>query len=522
MKNINIILFLLIVLFLLIYIIYINKDKTEFYSESIKDIGWCTLEDKTINIQTPPNVFSFSLFNNSPDMMIKIKEDMINNKLRISKINKDGIFKDLIIEWYIRYPITQYKKFKEFLNNNSWSNYSIIHFISKECSLLPSIEYNQLIQGYIYNRNSTISTLFLELNKLYPNRYKQYIYDCPDFVKSEEYEFWNNEEKKIYKTKMVTPYFGTVVRFLPLIMPNINIVIFRDAHSTMPNPKFNYDLEWKNFWINNTKKKFWMYHWLNYNPQHADFKHVPLAATWGARKLSKNKTILTNDEWKLTFGNIKRINNNTWEYNEKYGIDERLFYKSINNYIDSENNKSFIENTYLVGIVTMNSIISSNKLMYENKTHLVQNSYKCDIINFIKEYSKMINRNPLDITVNEFFNFIETLQRANTLNKSLSVQDILHNIIIKDLFTIPTRWHIWNYLFESNFFNPDKIKILDWLEDHSNNENLLDYCDIFNRTLIGNEFNTPSLFFKDINNNRKKLPDINQLPINHPLYNKKL
>jgi hypothetical protein len=523
MKSVQIILFLLLILLLLIFIFINKKNKTEFYLKLNENIGWCMLEDKTININRTPYVFSFSLFNNNPDMMTKIKEDMVNNKSEISKINKDGVDRDLIIEWYNRYPNTQYNKFIDFLNNKNWNDYNIIHFISKECSLLPAIKFDNYKNNFVYDIDNTISNMFLEINKIFPNRYKQYIYECPDFLKSIEYEFWNNEKKIVYKSKIVTPYFGTLVRFLPLIMPNIDVVVFRDAHTTMPNPNYNYDVEWKNFWINNTNKKFWMYHWLNYNPVHADYKHAPFAATWAARKLNfSNTTIMTNEEWNLTFGDIKKIDNNVWEYQEKYGIDERLFYKSINNYIDSENKKSFIENTYLVGFLTMDSIFSLNNLLYENKTYLVQNSNKCNIINFIKEYSDMINRNPLDLTINEFFNLIESLQKLNKLKESSSVDDIFHNIITKQIYTIPTRWHIWNYLFDLYPFNPNEISMLQFLEYHSSNENLLDYCDLFNRILVGNEFNTPSLFFRDFNNNRKKLPDINKLPSNHPLFNKKL
>lgn len=143
-------------------------------------------------------------------------------------------------------------------------------------------------------------------------------------------------------------FIGSITRFLVLQDPKYDIVLFRDAHTTLPNRNYVYDRQWYNTWINDTRKKFWIYHGAFYNPSH--FNHVKsgLAATWGVRKLYGERKIF-DGEYKKIFSydtiDTDDINGRFFD-RSSYGIDERLMYRLYKN-------EHFTDLTYLVGITHM-------------------------------------------------------------------------------------------------------------------------------------------------------------------------
>lgn len=553
MKNVE----LCLVLSFLIFLYVLNETTGYPFSTTFKTIqrleeygkpstlGWCSIIDTSPTVRIPKNSFSFSLFVSNKD----IHEEIANE---CSKRYQNVVSKN-INSWYNRYGGTQYSKMKQLFMDNNWKEYGVIHFLSLETAFLPWVE------DGIYT-NKTLSQHYLELNSQFPGKYKQYIYTCPNFQTHTNITYWNHISRQKKNTTITTPYFGTLVRFLPLIIPGVDVVLFRDAHTTMPNPYNNIDKRWCDYWLT-TDKKFWMYHAPYYNPYHAYGEHVPFAATWGARRIT-NRTILTSKEWNDTFGNITHIDNKNWYYKDSYGIDERMFYKSLSQYIDSVNGKTFIENTYLVGMTHLfylflnpsfpqdysrfyenNSFINTtptdlskslgetinihnNSVYTRNVKHWwvgrsMYNDIRCTLLSMLKEYSGKYGMNITDVKVNTFFNYIEHIQsEMNTTGSYVERQMV---------YQLPSKYHIWEYIFDYDTHIVDK-PMIPYLEEVSKGFeqesrgkpimwDILNSCKLTTRMFIGDVFNLYPHYYFNSDDTRKNLPNVNTLPEWHPLRN---
>jgi hypothetical protein len=521
-------------------------------------LGDCILLDTSPDITVKNKVFSFSLFVGNLSVFENITEECKNNNKIV--MNKN------IINWYDKYGYTQYNKFVQLFEDKNWSEYGVIHYISLETAYLPWVEYDSSIEKFVYT-DKTFIQHYLELNSKYGNRYKQYIYTSPNFQINKNVTYWNHSTKNVINSTITRPYYGSVVRFLTLIVPNVDVVLFRDAHTTMPNPKTNYDSNWINFWINSTNNKFFMYHSAYYNPTHASGEHAPFAATWAAKRINNNQdSIFNDDEWKSSFGMLKEINNSVWYLKDGYGIDERLFYIILKHYKDSFNNKNFVDNTYFVGITLVlflfvNPAYPQDYFRYKDNNNFfnfskhslettnpesinitsnnvssgyylrknihwwvgrnIFNDIRCILLSLLKNYAYSNEVDINSITINQFFNYIESIQKNNTSLSYFEKQQI---------YLIPSKYHIWEYIFdyETQIIDQPLISYLEnsskISEFSSRNINLkwdiLNSCKLTTRTFIGDKLDLyPYNYYESDNQTRKQIPSINDLPNWHPLYN---
>ena len=482
-------------------------------------------------------VFSFSLFI-TKNIMAEFVSDLKNN--RSPSLN--------VINWYIKYPLTQLQSFIRLFDNPNWQDYGIIHFLSSDLADLPIISRDSYQNVYYYNYGTSFSTMFrTEIEKINRYKYSQYLYDCPNFYDKIETEVVSVSEQKIKVRKVTSFYFGSLVRFLPLVLEGIDVVLFRDAHSTMPNSSNNYDRQWHDTWLNNTDKRFWMYTSPWYNPPHADGEHVPFVATWGARTINKTeKSIFSDLVWANTFGYLDRIDNANWYKQEKYGIDERMFHYLFQYY--KQYNKTFQMDCYFVGMtwigyLFINPSNTNEYIRYENPndpqkdkkpivkdgnhvylvptshgwgTQSIYSEIKCVLLFLLKQLAKEEHKPIEQITIDTFWKYVEQLQ-------SLKLKDSVSNTFFNNSIELcPSRYHLWEYLFETNFETSDPL--IPYVErfsrqlGYSKTFDISHSCDIVQKYFIGDVFD-PSIFrYKHDEDTNMDIPDNIIVPVNHPIY----
>lgn len=498
-----------------------------------------------INSVLTNNIFSFSLF-----ISMNIREYISKNLEEIkdiNNINKYEIKEPKIIEWYYKYGFKQYNKFLALLENKDWQDYCIVHFISPDVATIPFIEVNN--SKYYYTNINLLEYYCNTLLSKYRGRYFPLIYKCNDFSIQKKLIVLKEQQLKIETLTLTKdPFFGSLVRFLPLIFPAVDVVLFRDAHQTMPNNKNTYDLTWKNYWLNNTNKRFWMYTSIYYTPQHTNGEKTPFAATWGARKFKGEDSIFTIDQWVKTFGFLDTINNNSFFKKEGYGIDERMFYYVINNWIDYRDQSNFINNTYLIGITWIIYLFSHPSNIHEfgrynnpNATNITPsietlkttnpkilddyirpinfmwtntsyfNEIRCTLVYMIKFLSKTSI-----VTINSLWSIIEEKQRNL---KNANFDNSIDIFILFKLYSmIPSRYHLWETLFDHDI--DETLEITTFLNNFSESLlrkklNIFNSCDIVSKYFIGNDFD----YNKYTDNIISILPNNIPLPENHPLHN---
>ena len=135
---------------------------------------------------------------------------------------------------------------------------------------------------------------------------------------------------------------GSVIRFTVLQDPHFVCVLFRDAHSTMPNRNFPYDRQWYNTWQTQTNNRIWTYHGAFYNPPHGDGQKIAFAATWGVCKRNQSYSIFSRDDYAKAFG-IHEVSK-TYYTRPEYGVDERLMFRLTTMPV-------WLNDTYFVGII---------------------------------------------------------------------------------------------------------------------------------------------------------------------------
>jgi len=371
-------------------------------------------------------------------------------------------------QWLEKYMYKQIDEFVKLFQNPNWRDFNVIHFVDQE------IIQSSILWPLFYNRLSTI------LNN-YSDRYILYSY--------------NDNSLKGYK------YIGTMIRYFPLIMENVNVVLFRDAHSTMPNSKYNFDRTWYELWNNwdNRNKRFWLYQSITYRPLHSEGIKVPFAAAWGARRTSGTRTILTVEQFNDLF-DVNKTFNGVRE-DGRYGIDERLFYLFIESYRNQ--GRTFIDESYIIGIVWIYYLFNSQmdtseyQIVKQNgKTYaireLTSNLYttysylaedRCILYYILKRYA-----NGLDTKIAKAWDIIDELSNPST---SLTQMDQAFTDMVR---LIPQKQFLWEFLFNSPF-DVDKSTILDELKSYSaidSKQPPLDYqnmCNIIPKYFTGGLLN---------------------------------
>jgi len=148
-----------------------------------------------------------------------------------------------------------------------------------------------------------------------------------------------------------TGMLGSVIRFTVLQDPQFNCVLFRDAHSTMPNRNYKYDRSWYNTWRINTGYRIWTYQSAFYNPPHADGQKAPFAAVWGVCKRHPDSySLFTDEEYRDIFG-FQNEDAKLFYGRTSYGVDERLMYRITNKPI-------WNNSTYFVGVTHLLYLVS--------------------------------------------------------------------------------------------------------------------------------------------------------------------
>ena len=286
-----------------------------------------------------------------------------------------------------------------------------------------------------------------ELNEYDNLRIGLYSYSFPEKYKIHDVINLKNQNIYIINTK---GNLGSIVRFMVLQDPFFDIVLFRDAHSTMPNRNYTYDREWFDTWIL-SNKKFWLYSGAFYNPPHVFGLKSGFAAAWGVRKINNN-SIFSLGEYNKYF-NFDKIDEDKFYGMTNYGVDERIMYRFYND-------DKIISNSYIVGIVHLiyliigqnnprintsllkndpvsqlhdtpydsaslknNNIIPNigikypenyNVKLYCKQLDFVDRPYnfytdlRCSFIYSLQMISDILNKNIIEITAGEYFNELET------------------------------------------------------------------------------------------------------------------
>ena len=266
--------------------------------------------------------FSFSLFigDSVAKMLKKNKYDTSNMN------NKDQVE---FTEWREKYLDKQIEKFNKLVKNPLWKDYGVVHFLDENLGKL-----------YLENPHNPggdlISCVEYIKRKIDLINYLPIIYSCKH-IKCEKYSV----------------FAGTLTRFAAMRIPFLSVVMFRDAHTTMPNPKTSYDADWRDFWLTGKNipdhpcynKRFLVYSSVDYLPEHNMGFPTMLAAAWSACKVNPNESyIISDDLWKKLETGINGVKNSS------YGIDEQFLT------IYFMNNKIFNDQIYFVGFTFIDTM----------------------------------------------------------------------------------------------------------------------------------------------------------------------
>ncbi len=214
---------------------------------------------------------------------------------------------------------------------------SCIHALSENKTIEEFFKENNIGTVYDY----AIQFLNSNLKKRERSRFGLYRYKLDkQFYKKIDIPGTENIRVELYNS---VGMLGSIARFFVLQDPYFDVVLYRDAHSTLPNRNYTYDREWYDTWISKTDKKFWTYHGVFYNPPHFAGLKSNFAATWGVRKmLGKETTIFNKETYNHVFG-FRKIDEDLFYNKTSYGVDERLIYRLVKH-------PEFVDKTYLVGI----------------------------------------------------------------------------------------------------------------------------------------------------------------------------
>ncbi len=432
----------------------------------------CPLHVSKNSILNTRRIFSFSLFI-TKDIQ-DIRRRMLKNEV-ISDTDKKKYQ-----SWFDKYMNSQVLKFKELLDNPNWKDFGIVWFLEGTIKELFPDELKEVMNIF----------------KPYTGRIVLFRYVCTD---------------------VPNPFYGSVIRYIPLTTGGFDIILFRDAHDTMPNTKNNYDRDWLNTWLK-TDKTFWLYQSIIYNPEHARGDRVPYAAAWGAQDREREKRpILSPQTWNEYFGNPSRD-----IQRGDYGIDERIFADLINNHTE------FIDESYIVGITWILYLFvpyanpRTFERVYNNQTNKwflckEQRGHSVYIYTYFTEvrcviyYIAEIYAQGLDTPIGTLWDYIDWLQ-ANLAEISKENQ-----LLFKLINMAPSKAHLWEFLFDvSSLVNETTTleNAIIWFGvgdfDYRN------MCNIIPKYFRGGEFNYDK--YIDLPGDHIPLPETRIiLPPAHPL-----
>ena len=309
---------------------------------------------------------------------------------------------------------------------------------------------------------------------------------------------------------MSSPYAATCVRFAAMTMYPVDTAVWRDAHSSLPNPNNTYDLRWKNFWYNETSKKFWIYSMVNYQAKHNRKRNTMFAATWAARKIEgkeKELTIADKEIWKRFEKGFLFVKD------ARYGIDEQILNFFIDeNYIDDTGVKSnLVDRSLVVGLTHILWLFAHKLNVRPYKSVAIKDPEDSETVEPMPRFQKFdqnillrigdINAISLDIknldisgteeiaetyfaesgcVVKAINNELTTLSgSAPTLDKLfttvLNIQNTDRNVCGKTCSSfvnitkamaslVPTPWHLWSFLFDIQV-DPEKTTLFRYLKN---------------------------------------------------------
>lgn len=372
---------------------------------------------------------------------------------------------------------------------NVCKGWGVVHYIAKDVAELPALVQENGVLSLL--QTTSVAEYFqLQARGNWP--YKQLVYECLD---------------------MDDAFRGSVVRFFALLDNEYEVVMFRDAHATLPRDN-QYDKKWTSTWLEKTDRRFFMYTAPWYNPAHSNGNHVPFAASWGARNVRfPTGGCISKTEWISSFGLFDSLKD------RGYGIDERLLHKVIQEFqSDDALFPSFEENTFFVGMTWLVYLFynppypqdfirgsGSEQYFHLEKTHAKSmNTYyggiRCSMIDAITDCAISLHKDPEKITCDEYFKFIEDRQKTNRSYRRL-----------------PSRWHIWEYLFLPH--KPDNQPLLAYLRlmaknalVNKPNEHLMHVCDNNEFLFIGDAFEPAENIYHPRSLLKIRLPD------EHPLH----
>ena len=266
-------------------------------------------------------------------------------------------------------------------NLNQWNDFGVLNFVDKRVLDLPMmvqsttspnicIPWNKLThigdENFITRAGRTESENYMFTNLHEPEHFKNFlnfkeygtvrdyfIYrlntDLPENQKHRyglyEYSLPANLTKQIFIRGVPYNYstglLGSIFRFFALQDQRFEIVLFRDAHSTLPNRNYIYDRGWFDTWLTQNKK-YWIYHGAFYNPPHFSGVKSGFAAAWGCRRSDDSLSIFTPIKYGEIFG-FTNEDDELFYKQTTYGVDERLLYRLYKD-------PNLVPNSYLVGI----------------------------------------------------------------------------------------------------------------------------------------------------------------------------
>jgi hypothetical protein len=333
-------------------------------------------------------IFSFSLCI-KPDYFRQIMKIFYDSTYQLCPYNTDSCYG----QFYYKYVMRQINDCISLIMNteitpaspgdgiDQWNDFGVLNFVDKRVLDLPMlllsttspnicIPWNKNTnipdENFITEAGRTESQNYMDANNANPDHFtdflnaKEYgtirdyfIYrlntDLPDNQKHRyglyEYSLPPHLTKQININGVIHNYstglLGSIVRFFALQDPRFEIVLFRDAHSTLPNRNYIYDRGWFNTWLTQNKK-YWIYHGAFYNPPHFSGVKSGFAAAWGCRRSNDSLSIFTPGKYGEIFG-FTNEDDDLFYKQTTYGVDERLLYRLYKD-------PNLVRDSYLVGI----------------------------------------------------------------------------------------------------------------------------------------------------------------------------
>jgi hypothetical protein len=461
--------------------------------------------DTFANVASLRPITGTEIFKRLPQEMFNIydpyPESIVNSKVFSFSLFMKGANTP---EWRIQYPTYQMNFMRGLMDDPMWNDYGFIHFFHIDAFMKI---YNAARNGEeeveetnadAENRaeNRAIINSIIQLSRIPSTndarrrRYKLYLYTHP---------------------KNIPLFWGTVVRFLPMIMPAVEVVLFRDAHSSTPNyrcdmqfttrdrsvPCNSLDREWVRLWEAEATKKYMFYTMKGYQPVHALGARRPLAGAWGAKIIEEqtieDQSILNSEVFYTRLCNLE-LAMSVVGNNGAYGVDEQLLYYFLTTTPGVQGESIFIGMTWLLYLFypqTKMEKLTKKKLLTQNTNGSLEtveycmtasnilpsnnynNSARCIIFSSIHSFGHAVRRE-MSPELPEWNQRISTLLVKEVIECMGRARNYANN------YTGPDGPHAMMYMQMSSLI-PDARNLWDTLFTTSVNLNgtILEYLNVF-------------------------------------------